>query len=347
MKIEIDSRPRLAAAIGALAVALMAAIALAVPNRAHAAEKFSFLTNWYAEAEHGGFYQALASGLYARAGLDVTIRMGGPQVNGLQLLAAGQADCLMGYDVQIIKAHERGIDAVTVAAAFQKDPLAMIGHPETVRRMQDLAGKTILISSDAHTNYWPWLRSTYGLDDAQLRPYTFSIQPFLADRNTVQQGYVTSEPYAIRKAAGFEPTVLLLADHGWPPYAMTVVCMRQTLERRPAQVAAFVKASMLGWKAYLQRGPDGRAARAAADALVKRDNPAMTDDLLAYGVEQIVTRGLVQGGDAATLGIGIVSDERMKKTYDLLVALKLVDPAKVDLRKTYTTRFVQGLGIRP
>ncbi|MDE2612547.1 MAG: ABC transporter substrate-binding protein [Burkholderiales bacterium] len=325
----------------ALFLALTLALTFAAPRLAAAAEPFVFLTNWYAEAEHGGFYQALAAGLYRKAGLDVTIRMGGPQVNGLQLLAAGQADCLMGYDVQIIKAHERGIRAVTVAAAFQKDPLAMIGHPGAFERMDDLRGKTILISGDAHTNYWPWMRSTWGLKDEQLRPYTFNVQPFLADRQTVQQGYVTSEPYAIQKQGGFEPAVQLLADHGWPPYAMTVVCMQDTLARKPAQVAAFVRASMQGWKDYLEGDPK------AADAAIRKDNPAMSDALLAYGRRQIVERGMVLGGDAALLGIGIVTDARMRKTYDLLVALGLVDPAKVDLARTYTTRFVKDLKIMP
>src|SRR4051812_27795040 len=153
--------------------------ALALSGGVRAQEKFTFLTNWYAEAEHGGFYQALATGLYAKAGLDVTLKMGGPQVNALQLLAAGRADCIIGYDVLTMKAREQGVRAVTVAAAFQKDPLVMIGHPETVKRMEDLRGKTILVSADGNTNYWPWLKNRYGLHDSQVRPYTFNVQPFL------------------------------------------------------------------------------------------------------------------------------------------------------------------------
>lgn len=306
-----------------------------------AQHKFVYLTNWFAEAEHGGFYQALASGAYRRAGLEVSIRMGGPQVNGLQLLAAGQADCYMGYDVQTIKAHEQGVAGVTVAAAFQKDPLVMIGHPGVVRSMADLKGRTILISGDAHTNYWPWLKSSFGLADSQVRPYTFNIQPFVADPNTVQQGYLTSEPFAIEKEAGFKPTTLLLADHGWPPYAMTIVCMEQTLKARPREVAAFVKASMQGWKDYLH------GDTAAAHALIRKDNPAMTEELLDYGRRQILATGMVLGGDAVRQGIGVVTDERMKKTFDMLVAMKLVDPAKVELKKTYTTQFVRDLKILP
>ena len=319
---------------------LLVAAALAGASAAHAQEKFVYLTNWFAEAEHGGFYQALASGGYKKAGLDVTIKMGGPQVNGLQLLVAGQADCIMGYDVQTMKAREQGIAAVSVGAAFQKDPQVMIGHPETVKKIEDLKGKTILISGDANTNYWPWLRTAYGLSDTQTRPYTFNIQPFVADKNTVQQGYLTSEPFAIEKEAKFKPSVFLLSDYGWPPYSTTIVCMEKTLKERPKAVAAFVKASMQGWKDYLKGDPT------AANALMKKDNPYMTDELLAVGVKLLNESGMVFGGDAAKLGVGIITDERMKKTYDMMVAMKLLDP-KVDLKQTYTTEFVKDLKILP
>jgi len=321
------------------ALALAAATTVAAP--AWAQEKFTYMSNWYAQAEHGGFYQALASGLYKKEGLDVTIKMGGPQVNGMQLLAAGQTDCFMGYDVQTMKAREQGINAMTVGAAFQKDPQVMIGHPGVVNKMEDLKGKTILISGDARSNYWPWLQSTYGLSDSQVRPYTFNIQPFVADKNVVQQGYLSSEPFAIEKEARFKPTVMLLSDHGWPPYATTIVCMEDTVKKKPKAVAAFVKASMQGWKDYL------KGDNAAANALIKKDNPNMTDEMLANGRAQLLASGMVFSGDAARLGVGIVTDERMKKTYDMMVAMKLIDPAKVDLKKTYTTEFVKDLKIMP
>jgi NitT/TauT family transport system substrate-binding protein len=320
--------------------ALAAALAL-FGAAAQAQEKFVYMTNWYAEAEHGGFYQALASGLYKKEGLDVSIRMGGPQVNGLQLLAAGQVDCLMGYDVQTMKAREQGITAVTVAAAFQKDPQVMIGHPENFKQMADLKGKTILISGDARTNFWPWLQATFGLDEKQLRPYTFNIQPFVADKNVVQQGYLSSEPYAIEKQARFKPNAFLLSDHGWPPYTTTVVCMESTLQKKPRQVAAFVKASMQGWKDYMTGDPK------AANALIRKDNPNMAEDELLNGIRLLKETGMVLGGDAKTLGVGIITDERMKKTYDMLVAMKLLDPAKVELKKTYSTQFVKDLKVLP
>lgn len=314
---------------------LMAAMA-----SAHAAEKFTFLTDWYAQAEHGGYYQAQATGLYAKAGLDVTIKMGGPQVNLMQLLVAGQADCIMGFDNQTLKAWEQGIQAVSVAAAFQKDPAVLIAHPQ-VQRMEDLKGHTILVGQVGQVTYWPWLKSRYGFTDAQLRPYTFNLQPFLADKSLAQQGYLASEPYSIEKTAGFKPTVFLLADLGWPPYANAVVCMADTLQRKPQQVSAFLKASMQGWKSYLQGDPS------PANALIKKDNPNMRDDVIAQAIAKLKSEGVVLGGDAARLGIGTITDARMQKTYDVMVQHKLLDPAKVDVKKTYTTRFVQDLKVMP
>lgn len=307
---------------------------------AHAAEKFTYLTNWYAEAEHGGYYQAQATGLYKQAGLDVTIKMGGPQVNILQVMMAGQADCIMGYDVQTIQAWEQGIDAVTVAAAFQKDPVVLIARPE-VKQFAELKSKTLLIGSAGMVTYWPWLKSKFGFSDQQMRPYNFNIQPFLADKNTAQQGYLASEPFSIQKEGHIKPSVFMLADQGWPPYAMTVVCSTKTLQARPQAVAAFVKASMQGWKSYLLGDPR------PGNALIKKDNPNMTDDLLAYGISKIRETGAVLGGDAAQYGIGTITEARMKQTYDMLVAHHLLDPKKVDFKKTFSTRFVQDAKVMP
>jgi NitT/TauT family transport system substrate-binding protein len=322
------------------ALATLAILAMATFTPAHAGEPFVYVTNWYAEAEHGGFYQAQATGLYAKAGLDVTLKMGGPQVNMMQLMMAGQADCIMGFDVQVMQAWEKGIPAVTVAAAFQKDPVVLVAHPD-VKKIEDLKSKTLLIGSAGQVTYWPWLKAKYGFTDAQVRPYNFNIQPFVADRNVAQQGYLASEPYSIEKEAKIKPTVLILGDLGWPPYAMTVVCSAQTLEKKPKQVSAFLQASMAGWKSYLQGDPK------PGNALIRKDNPDMTDELLAYGITRIKAEGMVMGGDAAKLGIGTISDARMKQTYDLLVKHKLLDPTKVDLKKTYSTRFMQDIKVLP
>ena len=323
---------------------LAGAIALAVcgfanPAQAQATEPFTYMTNWYAQAEHGGFYQAVAEGTYKKYGLDVTIKMGGPQVNITQMMAAGQADCIMGSsDIQMMQTREGGVPVVNVAAFFQKDPQVLIAH-EDVKKFEDLKGKTILIGAQANRGYWPWLKTKFGLTDEQTRPYTFNIQPFVADKNTAQQGYLTSEPYAIQKA-GVKSTVLMFSDFGFPAYATTVSCMEKTVKDRSKQVAAFVKASAEGWKSYL-------ADPAPANALIKKDNPNMTDDQLAYSVAKLKEMGMVTGGDAATMGIGVITDVRAKASYDFLVSTKLLDPTKVELSKTYTTSFVKDAKVLP
>jgi len=314
-------------------------LALGAMAPAHADEKFVYMTNWFAEAEHGGFYQAVATGLYKKAGLDVTIKMGGPQVNIFQLMAAGQADCVMGSsDLQIMQTRENGLPIKTVAALFQKDPQVLIAH-EDVKTFEQLKGKTILIAASANQGYWPWVKSKFGLTDAQTRPYTFNIQPFVADKNTVQQGYITSEPYAIQKA-GVKANVLMFSDFGYPAYATTISCMDKTLKDRKAAVAAFVKATAEGWKSYL-------ADPAPGNALIKKDNPEMTDDQLAYSVGKLKESAMITGGDAAKLGIGIMTEARAKASYDFMVSSKLLDPSKVKLADTYTTEFIKDVKVLP
>jgi NitT/TauT family transport system substrate-binding protein len=319
---------RLAAA--ALAVFAGAAAAQALP-------KLVFGTNWYAQAEHGGFYQAVAQGLYRKHGLDVEIRMGGPQVNGLQLLLARQLDLFMGFDLQTIRAVEQDLPVVTVAAAFQKDPAVIIAHPG-VAKLEELKGRPIAISSASDTTFWPWLRIRYGFDDAQKRPYAFSVQPFLVDRRLSQQGYATSEPYSIEKG-GVKPVVFLLADLGYPPYAQTIVVTRDTLARRRDAVRRFVQASAEGWKSYL-------ANPAPGNALIKRDNPQMEDDLIAFGIRKMKEYGIVTGGDAAKLGIMTMTDARWQRTFAFTAETKTVKP-DLDYRRAYTLDIVREVKVLP
>ena len=317
--------------------ALVATVVL--PGAAMAQESFTYVTNWYAQAEHGGYYQAVAQGIYKKYGLDVTIRMGGPQVNTYQIMAAGQADCVMGSsDLQVMQVREGGLPVVTVAALFQKDPQVLIAH-EGVKGFEDMKDKTILISSLAHRGYWPWLKAKYGFTDAQTRPYTFNIQPFMADKNVVQQGYLTSEPFAIQKAGG-KANAFMFSDFGFPAYANTVSCMEKTVKERSKAVAAFVRASAEGWKSYF-------ADPAPGNALIKKDNPNMSDEQLVYSLSKLKQMGIVAGGDAGKLGIGVITDARAKATYDFAVSAKLVDPAKLKLAESYTTDFVRDLKVLP
>lgn len=317
--------------------ALLFALGMFGSGSTPAEEKFVFLTNWYAQAEHGGFYQALAEGTYRKEGLDVDVRMGGPQVNVMQLLLAGRADAVMGYDLQTIKAVEQGLPVVTVGAVFQKDPAALIAHPG-VKAIEDLKSRTLLIGQASETTFWPWLKSRYGFTDAQKRPYAFSVQQFLVDKKVAQQGYATSEPYAIEKA-GIKPVVFLLADLGYPPYAQTIVTTRKVLSERPEALRSFLQASAEGWKSYL-------ANPAPGNALVKKANPQMEDAMLAFGVAKMKEFGLVTGGDAATQGIFTMTDARWKKTFEFMAGAGLAK-ADVDYRKAYALELVRAVRVLP
>ena len=321
-----------------LAARLLFTVAGAV-GLAHAQplQRIVLATDWLAEAEHGGFYQAVAEGIYRKAGLDVTIRMGGPQINGLQLLAAGEIDVAMGDALQVISAVERNVPLVAIAATFQKNPTVLIAHPG-VHRLADLKGKPIAVSSAANTTFWPWLRAKYGFTDDQKRPYAFSVQPFLAEPSLSQQGFVTSEPYSIEKG-GIEPVVFLLADDGYPPYSETLSVTRKTLASRADALQRFVRASAEGWKRYLVDPAPG-------NALIRKANPAMTGDLLAYGLREIREHELVTGGDARRLGLLAMTDSRWQATFAFLREAGLARSG-IDYRRAYTLDIVKAVRVVP
>jgi NitT/TauT family transport system substrate-binding protein len=274
-----------------------------------AQDKIVFATDWLAQAEHGGFYQAVAEGIYKKHGLEVTIRMGGPQVNGLQLLAANQIDVAMADGLQVLSAVEQAVPVVAFAATFQKNPTVIIAHPG-VKDLAALKGKPIAIGAASNNTFWPWLKQKYGFTDGQKRPYGFSVQPFLADRNLSQQGFATSEPYSIEKA-GIDPVVFLLADLGYPPYSEVLAATRANLIRRTDALRRFVQASAEGWKSYL-------ANPAPGNALIKKDNPQMSDDLLAYGVRKMREYAIVAGGGASKDGLLTMTDARWQATVEFI-----------------------------
>ena len=300
-----------------------------------AADKVSFLTSWFAQAEHGGFYQAKATGLYDKAGLDVTIKMGGPQVNGSQLLLAGDTDLMMGYDIQVMKGREQNLPLVTVASSFQFDLQGLMTHDD-VADIAELKGKPILIAGSSRITFWPWLKAKYGFTDDQIRPYTFNLQPFFADPNVAQQAYPSSEPFQAEQQHQ-KVKFFLLADGGYPPYGSTIVTTEKMIADKPDVVARFVKASLEGWRDYLTNPAPG-------NALIKADNPKMSDAQIAFAIEKLKENKAIDGGDAATLGIGVITAERYKKTYDFLVDAGLLDP-KTDWQKTFDVRFVKDLKI--
>jgi NitT/TauT family transport system substrate-binding protein len=324
--------PRLIRALAALAAAAASALA-----SAQAPDRIVFATDWLAQAEHGGFYQALAEGTYRKHGLDVTIRMGGPQVNGLQLLAAGQIDVAMADGLQALSAVEQNVPVVAIAATFQKNPTVLIAHPGT-SKIEQLKGRPIAVGSAANTTYWPWLMAQFGFTDSQKRPYGFSVQPFLADKTLSQQGFATSEPFSIEKA-GVKPVVFLLADYGYPPYSEALVVRNDTLKNRADALERFVRASAEGWKSYL-------ANPAPGNALIRKDNPQMGEDLLAFGHRKMKEHGIVDSGDAAKNGLLTMTDARWRATVEFLKLTRLAKP-NVDYTKAWSLNVVRGVRVLP
>ncbi|VWX62325.1 Nitrate ABC transporter substrate-binding protein [Burkholderiales bacterium 8X] len=304
---------------------------------AQAQDKLTFLTSWYAQAEHGGFYQAVAKGIYRKHGLDVTVKMGGPQINAMQLLVAGQADLIMSYDLAALNSVEKGLPVVTVATSFQKDLQGMMTHDD-VKSLGGLKDKTILVGSAAHTTWLPWLKAKYGYTDAQVRPYTFNLQPFFADKNVAQQAYPSSEPFQAAKN-NMPANFFLFADDGYPPYGTTMVTTQKLIAEKPDVVQRFVRATIEGWKSYLEDP-------AAANELIKKDNPKMDDEQIAFGIKRMKELKVFDGGDAATLGAGVMTDARWEQTYKFMVGAGLLKP-ETDWKKAYTTRFVKDLKVMP
>jgi len=312
-------------------------LATAIATLASAQDRIVFATDWLAEAEHGGFYQALAEGTYRKHGLDVQIRMGGPQVNGLQLLAAGQLDVAMADGLQVLSAVEQSVPLTAVAATFQKNPTVLIAHPG-VATIESLKGTPIAIGAASNTTFWPWLKQRYGFTDDQKRPYGFSVQPFLAEPDLSQQGFVTSEPFTIEKA-GVKPVVFLLADLGYPPYSEVLVVKLNELASRRDALQRFVRASAEGWKSYL-------ANPAPGNALIRKENPQMSDELLAYGVAKMRQYAIVTGGDAMTAGLLTMTNERWQATVAFLRSANLAKPG-TDYQQAWTLDLVRGVHVLP
>jgi NitT/TauT family transport system substrate-binding protein len=316
-------------------IAGIAAGAVAAPAIVRAqgrGERAVYMTNWLAQAEHGGFYQALATGIYSRFGIDAEIRMGGPQVQGQPLMMAGRIDFNMAGSFSGLNFAKEKLPFHVVASLFQKDPQVLITHEGVYDTMESMKGKPILIGAGSRTTFWPFLRKKYGFADEQVRPYTFNMAPFLADRNAIQQGFLTSEPFAIAKA-GAKPKVFLLADLGYDNYQTTIEAPRKLTDERADFVQKFVDATILGWYSYLYEDPT------PANLLIKKDNPEMTDDKIENSIKLMKEFGIVDGGDAKTLGIGAMTEERWTRFGQSMIEAGLYE-ANLDIRQAYTTRFV-------
>ncbi len=296
--------------------------------------KLTFQSNWRAQGEHGGYYQAVATGIYAKYGLDVTVRPGGPQMNNPQLLLAGAIDFSMGSDsFNGLNFVRNNIPLVVVGSIFQKDPRILMAHPgQGNDSLAAMKGKPILIASASRNNYWNFLRARYGYTDDQIRPYTFNMAPFLADKSTIQQGFLTSEPLKAQKA-GIQPVIHLLADQGYVSYATTLETRQQLVKEQPDVVQRFVNATIEGWYSYLY------GDRTAANKMIQQHNPEMDDEQLAYSHAKMLEHGIVDSGDALKLGIGAMTAARWKEFADTMVKAGAY-PADIDVAKAYTLQFI-------
>jgi NitT/TauT family transport system substrate-binding protein len=330
----------------ALTAGLVAAcLATSSAGAQTALDKVSFGTNWVAEAEHGGFFQAVADGTYKSYGLDVTIVPGGPNNNNRMLLTAGKLDFFISANnLQSFDAVANNVPLVAIAAIFQKDPQVLLTHPEAkAAKLEDLKPLTLLVSKEGISSYFQWLKSEYGFSEEKVRPYTFNPQPFLADKQSAMQGYVTSEPFAVERSGGFKPGIFLLADYGFNTYSTLLETRRDLIDKKPDLVQRFVDASIIGWYNYLY------GDNAAANATIRKLNPEMTDELLAYSLARMKEYGIVDSGDALRDGIGAMSDARVASFFDKMVRAGVVR-SDIDFRKAYTLRFVNkgvGLNLRP
>lgn len=328
-------------AVHLIAPSMLGLSLLATP--ALALDAVTFATNWFAEGEHGGFYQALADGTYEAYGLDVTIVPGGPQSPNRQLLIAGQVDFYMaGNLLQPINALEQGIPIIEIAAIFQKEPQVFLTHPEAgLETLADLATlDTIFMGQDVFASVFQWMKATFpGFSDEQYRPYTFNPAPFLANPRSAQQGYVTSEPFFVQREGGFAPDVFLIADSGFDTPSTLIEARRDYVEANPDIVQRFVDASIIGWYTYLY------GDNSLGNALIKEENPDMTDELLAFTLQQMRSYGILDSGVALERGIGCFDDARVQSFYDAMVRADVVEPG-LDLATLYTNQFVcNGVGM--
>lgn len=336
---RLSRRAALGLATGSLLSPLL--LPLARPARAQTLDRLVFQTDWRAQAEHGGFYQALAAGLYRKAGIDCDIRQGGPSLNISQLLLTGRVDMTMSNSFEAFTYVRENAPFFTIASIFQKDPQVLIGHPDTgFNGFEDLKTRTLLIGSGGRVTYWPYLRKKYALRDDQLRPYTFNMAPFLADKNVVQQGFLSSEPFSISQVLGRMPSVLLIADAGFSAYQTTIAISRKLAVEKRDLIQRFVDATLEGWAQYLKGGPSIEAA----NALIKKANPEQTDDRIRYAIKVMNERGIVISGDALQGGVGAMTDARWQAFYQSMVDVDVL-PRGLDVPRAYTLDFVnKGIG---
>ncbi len=318
----------------AAAIVGVIAIAASVSGVADAKEKFVYGLSWLPQAEHCGFFQAKAAGLYDEAGIDVELLPGGPGINLAQLVAAGRVDAGMGIALSTLNMRANNIPGITVAAMFQKSPQTLVAHPNpALKTIEDLKSRKIAVANFSRTQFWLWLKNAYGFDDAQLRPYAYNPAGFIADKAMVQQGYITEDDFFIGRALGSPLKLFLLADYGYPDYATSIYTTESVIEKRRPALQAFVDASIKGWSQCVRGNP------MPAFEAIKAMHPEQSIELSTFKIEQMRKHGFIDGGDAATFGIGAMTDARWAKIFDVMSTAGAYEK-NLDYRKAYTLDFV-------
>jgi NitT/TauT family transport system substrate-binding protein len=319
-----------------LMLSTAAAMVLAGGASAQDLTEVTFGTNWVAQAEHGGYYQAVVDGTYEACGLDVTILPGGPQVNNSAQLIAGRIQFYMGGTLGQFSAVNEGVPMLILAANFQKEPQILMTHPGAISSFDEIANlDQLIIGDEGFVTFFKYFEKANGWDASKRVPYTFNPAPFIANPASAQQGYVTSEPFSVEQQAGFKPDIWVLADNGYTTYSTTIVGMRDHVEANPDVAKCFVEGSAIGWANFLY------GDNSAALAKIKEDNPDMSDDKLAFSIETMKQYGIVDSGDALTMGIGAMTDERMADFFAKMVDVGVL-PADLDYMQAYTLEFANS-----
>lgn len=291
--------------------------------------KVSQVTNWFAEAEHGGQYTAMKMGYYKEAGLDMTLDPGGPQVSGLQLVASGKYQFAMASADELLIARKQGLPIVAVASVFQQGPLTIFSHKgDPISSVDKLNNRTFYVTPGIP--YWEYMKKKYAPQNVKELAYTGSMAAFMANPGSVNQGYITSEGYSL-KSAGFEFEAVPISKlTGYNPYTMLLVTTEKYIADQPDTVKAYVEASVKGWNYYKDHYRE-------LNEYIHTFNPDSPLEMFQYSAE--ASKEYIYGGDAAVHGFGYMSEERWSTLKDQLVSIGLID-ASLDVTKAYTTKFL-------
>jgi NitT/TauT family transport system substrate-binding protein len=295
--------------------------------------KITVQLDWVAEPEHGGFYQAQARGFFRTEGLDVTIIPGGPGAQVMPSVATGRADIAQADSTNTLLQQAEGLPVVQFAAVFQDDPSGILVHADsTVRKFEDLNGRSIIARPE--WAFLKYLEKKYQLKFTII-PQNFSVAAFMANKETLQQGYFIAEPYHISKAGGKMPRFLSTWDAGFRAYAV-LVTNRRFAREHPEELRAFVRAYIKGWQDYLDGDP------APAHEAMKKANATNTDEFMMFSRKMIRDEKLVTGrdSDGGPQKIGRIDTARYATQISQLEELGILAKGKVTPANTMTTEYL-------